>query len=336
MRMCDSDQTVIKMTIAVIGLGSMGKRRIRLMKAMRLPVELIGVDSVAERCSGVKEQFGIDCFSSLEEAERNNKIDCAFLCTSPLAHADLIRLCLIHGYHVFTEINLVSDRYSENITLAHEKGLTLFLSSTPIYRDEMRKIMELLSDNGKNVNYIYHVGQYLPDWHPWEKFKDFFVGDSRTNGCREIFAIELPWMTKAFGDIKNVSVVSSRLTSLEIDYRDSYLVQINHENGNSGLMAVDVVCRKPVRKLEVYNEDLYIEWEGTPRSLKTMNLISGEMEVIPAGEYHNEPGYSEFVNECAYINEIKEFFDILEGKTPQYTMADDEKILKIIDTIENA
>ena len=101
------------------------------------------------------------------------------------------------------------------------------------------------------------------------------------------------------------------------------------------MMAVDVVCRKPVRKLEIYNEDLYIEWEGTPQSLKVKNINSGEMEAISVGEYQNEPGYSEFVNECAYINEIKEFFEVVQGKSPQYTMSDDEEILKIIDTIEN-
>lgn len=305
------------------------------MKAMCLPVTIVGVDSMLERCDAAERQFGIQCFATLDEAEQNVKINCAFICTSPLAHANLIQLCLTHGYHVFTEINLVSDKYRENIELANRNGLMLFMSSTPVYRDEMRKITELLSDNGKKVNYIYHVGQYLPDWHPWEQFKNFFVGNSRTNGCRELFAIELPWMTKAFGNIKSVSAVSNRLTSLEIDYCDSYHVQIAHENGNCGMMAVDVVCRKPVRKLEIYNEDLYIEWEGTPRSLKVKNTSSGEMETIPVGEYQNEPGYSEFVNECAYINEIKEFFEVVQGKTPQYTMSDDEEILKIIDTIES-
>ena len=35
------------------------------------------------------------------------------------------------------------------------------------------------------------LGQYLPDWHPWESYKSFFVSNKKTNGCRELFAIEL-------------------------------------------------------------------------------------------------------------------------------------------------
>lgn len=324
------------MTVVVIGLGSMGKRRIRLMKAMKLPVDIIGIDNKRDRCHAVKSEFDIECYSSLEEAEEHKTIECAFICTSPLAHGNLIRLCLEHGYHIFTEINLVSDQYDENITLAQEKGLTIFLSSTPIYRDEMRKITEAVKASHSNVSYIYHVGQYLPDWHPWEQYQDFFVGNSRTNGCREIFAIELPWMTKAFGEIENVHVLSYKLTGLDIHYKDTYLVQLSHANGNKGIFAVDVVCRKPVRRLEVYNEDLYIEWEGTPQTLKRQNMETHCMENMECGTYYNELGYSEFVNECAYMNEIKEFFEVVQGKKPEYTMEMDEQILRMIDKIEQA
>lgn len=312
----------------------MGKRRIRLMKAMKLPVDIIGVDSRLERCEETMSQFLVECYTSIEEAEKRRRIDCAFICTSPLVHAELIRRCLSDGFHVFTEINLVSDQYDENILLAQEKGVTLFLSSTPIYRDEIKEIAKRVKMSRQTVAYSYHVGQYLPDWHPWEQYKDFFVGNRRTNGCREIFAIELPWMVKAFGAIKNIHVVSRRLTALDINFQDTYFVQILHTNGNIGMFGVDVVCRKPVRKLEVYNEEMYIEWEGTPQTLKIQNLDTGKMENIDCGTYYHESGYSEFVNECAYINEIREFFEVLAGKQPEYTMEMDAGILGIIDRIE--
>lgn len=325
---------VMMMTVIVIGLGSMGKRRIRLMRSMKLPVDIVGIDSRQERCEEAKAQFGVDCYTSIEEAEKQWRIDCAFICTSPLAHAELIHLCLSHGFHVFTEINLVSDKYDENILLAKERGLTLFLSSTPIYRDEMKEITKRVKMSKQTVAYSYHVGQYLPDWHPWEQYKDFFVGNRRTNGCREIFAIELPWIVKAFGEIGDIHVVSGRLTNLDINYQDAYFVQVIHANGNIGMLCVDVVCRKPVRKLEVYNEEMYIEWEGTPQTLKMQNLATGKMENIDCGNYFNENGYNEFVNECAYINEIQEFFEVLTGKQPEYTMEMDARILSIIDQIE--
>lgn len=322
------------MTIIVIGLGSMGKRRMRLMKAMNLPVDIVGVDSNVDRCNAAMVEFGVECDITIERVADRKHIDCAFICTAPLSHAGIIKECLERGWHVFTEINLVLDQYDRNIALAQDKGLVLFISSTPIYRDEMKKIAEEIKGSKHPVSYLYHVGQYLPDWHPWEQYKDFFVGNDRTNGCREIFAIELPWMMKAFGEIQDVNVLSNRLTGLDINYQDTYLVQIIHTNGNKGMFAVDVVCRRPVRKLEVYNEELYIEWEGTPQTLKKQNLLTHHLERIDCGNYYNEEGYNEFVNECAYMNEIREFFAVIEGKIPEYTMEMDAKTLHLINQIE--
>ena len=45
------------MNIIVIGLGSMGKRRIRLMKKMKLPVDIVGIDSNQDRCNDVKNNL---------------------------------------------------------------------------------------------------------------------------------------------------------------------------------------------------------------------------------------------------------------------------------------
>lgn len=323
------------MQILVIGLGSMGKRRIRLIKALNPEYAIIGVDSNTDRAGKVAEEYHIPCVPGIESVAAE-EITCAFVCTSPLSHADIITECLQKGWHVFTEINLVSDAYERNQQLAQERGLTLFLSSTPVYRAEMRKIQEKLQQNGKPVSYLYHVGQYLPDWHPWENFSQFFVGDKRTNGCREILAIELPWMVKAFGPIVSVQTISGRLTDLHIDYNDHYLIQIQHENGTHGSFVVDVVCRQAVRHLEIFNEELYLEWKGTPDSLVWKNIAANKMEKLAAEDaYAREAGYSAFVNEYAYMNELNAFFDLLQnGKKMEYTFEEDAEILKWVDRIE--
>lgn len=141
-------------------------------------------------------------------------------------------------------------------------------------------------------------------------------------------------MVKAFGKIQSVNVLSNRLTRLDISFPDTYLVQITHANGNQGMFAVDVVCRKPVRKLEVFNEKLYLEWEGTPQSLKKQDMETKKLINVECGRYYNGAGYNELINEYAYVNEIKEFFEVLKGKQPEYTMEMDAHILRIIDQIE--
>ena len=64
--------------------------------------------------------------------------------------------------------------YDENIALAKAKDKILFLSSTFLYRKENQSIIEKVHEAQCPLNYIYHVGQYLPDWHPWESYNNYF------------------------------------------------------------------------------------------------------------------------------------------------------------------
>lgn len=322
------------MNILVIGLGSMGKRRIRLIKELYPEFVIYGVDGRQDRCDEVKELFNIECAKSIEDAANSFSIDSAFVCTSPLSHSSIITECLKNKWNVFTELNLVSDGYNENIELAKRNGCVLFLSSTFFYREEIKYIKEHVYPN-KKWNYIYHIGQYLPDWHPWENYKDFFIGDKRTNGCREIMAIELPWITKTFGNVKAVHVLADKMTGLKIDYNDNYLIQIEHENGNKGTLIVDVVSPVAVRRLEVYTENQYMQWSGTPESLYEYDQADDQLKsvILSEKEEHKE-GYRAFVVENAYKNEIQEFMDVVtKGKEQVYGFEEDLKALKLIDQI---
>ncbi len=325
------------MKIIVIGLGSMGKRRLRLLSE-RSDVTLFGIDSQEYRCEEVREKFGITCFKSITEAIEVESIDAAVISTSPLSHAAIIKECLTHNLHVFTEINLVQDGYEENMALAKENDLVLFLSSTFLYRKETQKIIEMVQNAKCPLNYIYHVGQYLPDWHPWESYNNYFIGNPRTNGCREIMAIDLPWIVSAFGPIKGVSVIKSKNTELNITYNDNYLITIEHENGHKGVFAADVVARKSGRSIEIYGEQLHLSWSGTADSLKVFNIEERRDEVVSFDDASEHvEGYAAFVTENPYREELSSFLKQITDRnyTPAWNFEKDKTILDIIDQIES-
>lgn len=324
------------MEVLVIGLGSMGKRRIRLLREFEQVDNIIGIDKRIDRRDEVEDKFGCKTYDNMENACRENqRIQCVFVCTAPLSHNTLISEALTRGFHVFTELNLVSDGYKENMALARKKGVTLFLSSTHFYREEIRFIHNNVKDK-ENLNYIYHIGQYLPDWHPWESFGDFFVGDRKTNGCREIMAIEFPWLVAAFGEIKNFYVASGNMSKLRIPYKDHYMMQLEHDRKNKGALIVDIVSPKAVRNLEIYGENVYYCWDGSPAGLKYFDKTERNTKSMSLyTKVRQLDDYSSFVVENAYLNEIQEFFDVLEGKIkPLYGFREDLEVLNYIDQIE--
>lgn len=323
------------MKFVVVGCGSMGRRRIRLLKKISSDFQMVAVDSNKDRQNKVREEFEIETYDSLEHVFDSFNPDCAVISTSPLSHSALIESCLKHDCHVFTELNLVPDNYKNNMELAEQKNRVLFLSSTFLYRDEICYIQNRIKDNNSPVNYTYHVGQYLPDWHPWENYRDFFVGNKRTNGCREIFAIELPWLIKTFGEIDSFNVTSSRMSSLQIDFDDNYLLLITHKNGTKGLIACDVVSRKPVRNLEVFGENLYLKWDGSPDGLFSYDILDKkDCKIALYDNVDRKDNYAAFVIENAYQNELESFIAECNGvKKAKYTFEDDLNTLSIIDRI---
>lgn len=334
------------MNIIVIGLGSMGKRRIRLLKGYikdnhsdvgQEEWNICGVDSQVDRCVEAQTFYGISTATDLEQKLMDGMFDVAFICTSPLSHASIISKCLTAGLHVFTEINLVADDYDNNIKLAKDKERILYLSSTPMHRREMKFIKKWVESKQNKLTYRYNIGQYLPEWHPWETYNDFFVSDKRTNGCRELFAIELPWIIDTFGEIIDFKSQHSKLTTLNFDYDDSYQVMITHSSGVMGVIMVDVVTPKAGRRMEVFGENSYLIWGGTPDSLCEMDVATKKLrKVILYDEYEHQNEYESFVVEDAYLEEIMNFVSCVEEKKePHYTFGKDIHVLKIIDGIES-
>lgn len=324
------------MVVLVIGLGSMGRRRIRLIRNNFPQHIILGVDLQQERRRLCEETFNIQTYSSISEAIKETTPEVAFVCASPISHSKIITECLKNGLNVFTEINLVNDSYNENIEIAKKSGKVLFLSSTFLYRKEINYIIERTKNYTGNLLYSYHVGQYLPDWHPWENYKDFFLSDKRTNGCREILAIELPWIIRNFGKVADIKVQRNKISKLDIDYPDSYVITLLHENGHLGVLIVDLIAREALKELSIIGENIYIKWSGKPDSLQIYDTERKTWEKVELySNIDKTDDYNANIIENAYLEEICSFFNEIKYRTGSvYSFQDDIYTLDLIDRIE--
>lgn len=324
------------MNTIVIGLGSMGRRRIRLLQKYDSTIRIIGVDSQEQRRVQATNELSIETCESMETVSKICKCEVAFICTSPLSHAELINQCLLNEMHVFTEINLVTEGYQKNIQTAKEKGKILFLSSTPMYRREMQWIKEQVYMQSMPVSYQYHVGNYLPDWHPWESYKNFFVCDSRTGGCREFMAIEFPWLIDTFGEVEKFNTIAAKTTSLNLEYDDTRQILLKHKNGNIGNIQIDVSSRKAERDFKCVGENIYVTWGGTPESLYAFDIEQkNDKKIMLYEQSEHLSNYNKTIIEDAYYDEIVNFMDAIhKGSNTKYSFERDAEILHLIDRIE--
>ena len=322
------------MKALVIGYGSMGRRRIRILSGIMSDVDFVCVDSNPSRIEQI-QRAGLRPYERLEDA-LEERPDIAFVCTPPGDHAELILRLLEHGIHVFTELNLADTQYDLIIDQARKAGSVIFMSGTMLYDKRIAAIDAAVRKQTKPLTYLYHVGQYLPDWHPWERYQDFFASRRDTSGVRELYAVQLPWIINAFGPIDSVKAVSRKCSSLDIDYPDSVIAVFEHNGGTIGVFTVDVLSRKATTRLEVLGEDMHIIWDGHNDDLRAFDVKTNCMRPILAYEStEHRDEYSDNIIEDRYRDEIQDFLDVVyRGAEPRYSLRQDQYVLKIIDTIE--
>lgn len=325
------------MKVLIVGLGSMGKRRARLLKGIMPRAEIYGVD-MAEGRRAEAESLGLvnKAYAGIGAAAAAAHPDAALVSTAPLTHAAIIGQLLDLGLPVFTELNLVDDGYTENLAKAKARGVPLFLSSTMLYRRETQYIKQQVQAFAGPVHYIYHIGQYLPDWHPWENYQNFFVGDARTNGVREIFGIDLPWLLDAFGPVTGLTVQKDHISKLKILYSDCVTLLLRHGNGAQGVLAADVVSPQAVRSFECFGEGLHVFWEGNPKAL--YRFENGERRAVDTyTDFTHDARYSDNIVENAYVDELTNFFGVLAGReSPRWSFEQDRAAIALMDKIAAA
>lgn len=295
-----------------LGLGSMGKRRIRNLHKNGYK-NIIGFDVQPERMKEVKEKYGITTVDKINTLSPND-FDVVIISTSPEAHGDYIRFAIANKKHFFVEHPTNDDGYQE-IFQNQDSGLVMVPSATFRFYRPVKMLKKILEENkiGRILAFQYHMGQYLPDWHPWEDYRDVYFSKKETSACREMLPFELIWLnwlmdskvSKIQGDIH-------KLSDLDMEAEDTILANVTYENGVMGNLLIDVISRKPFRTLRILGSEGVLEWEKLENTIKIYDSKTKNSQVILVPKGHTEPGYINEENQ--YDDEIKAFVDTILGK----------------------
>lgn len=324
------------MKFLVIGLGSMGKRRIRNLIALGKKDNVAGFDFRKDRLKEASK-YDITLFDDFEKAMEEYKPDVFVISTPPNFHMHYAYKAYENDISCFIEASVVeAEKIMQLAQDIKGKNIVMAPSCTMRYYPAPMKIKELVDNGtiGKILNYNYQTGQYLPDWHPWENIEEFYVSNPHTGGCREIVPFELTWINDIFGDSKPLSCVRRKLTNINADIEDIYHCLLEYPNGVIGNLCVEVISRpRATRNIRILGSSGEITYDGDTNTLKYINLDMQEWEVINFDSGTIESGY---INpEEPYINEVRAFISAVEGKS-EYpnSLEDDYKILQTLYKLE--
>jgi predicted dehydrogenase len=328
----------ISLKVLIIGLGSMGKRRIRNLHAIGV-AEVAGFDPRADRRAEAVEKYAVTVYSDFALAMEVFEPDALVISTPPEQHMAYAWASFERGISCFIEASVVD---AEKILELHHRveGMPILIapSCTMRYYPGPKKIKELIVAGtiGKPLNINYQTGQYLPDWHPWESIADFYVSKRTTGGCREIVPFELTWLNDIFGEPEPLACVKAKLTDMNADIDDIYYCLLRYPAGVLANITVDVISRPhATRELRILGSEGEIVFSADENCVRYANASSADWQRFDLGTGVVETGY---INpEEPYIEEMRLFTTALiqhDKSIYPNTLLDDCRVLQVLNRLE--
>ena len=327
------------MKAVVIGLGSMGKRRVRCLQSLGVS-EIVGVDSREDRRQEAETRYGIRTESNFKNVLDSFEPSIAIISLPPKLHVSAMRECTNNGIPFFVEASVVDDGLEELIQLVDRKAILAAPSTTLYFHPAIQEIFRIVRSGilGKISNIMLHSGQFLPDWHTYEAVADYYVSDPETGGAREIVPFEMTWFTELFGFPRRVAGQHRKTIEISgaLNIDDTYNCLLDY-GSFLATITVDVVSRHATRRLLVNGDKGQLVWSWDDMAINVYDAESASWSVVDYKMGEAEEGYNPNIGENMYIDEISAFMSAVQGSGAfPNSLQKDHRVLKLLYALERS
>lgn len=294
--------------IIVVGCGSIGKRHLGNLKALGVE-NLVAVDTRKDRLQEVTERIGSEilCSDNLSE-QLKSKCDGVVVCVPTSIHLDVAKEAIKSGASVLIEkpLSNTSEGVPELLSLAKESSLVVAVGYTYRFWPALQKIKYFLEND--QIGQIYSANiifsEYLPDWHPWEDYRSWFMAKKELGGgalLDESHAIDI--MRWLFGEARTIYGVNGTFSKLEIDSDDLAEIIVRFHSGVIGSIHMDIYGRHHRKELSIQGELGNIYWDFYKNTVALYQANLEKWEVIQFEDDRND----------MFLNEVRHWLNAIQG-----------------------
>jgi predicted dehydrogenase len=225
------------MKILMIGLGGIGQRHTRNLRELlgdsaefiayrvRRQTHVVTPAMGADASRNVENEYSIRVFSSLDEALAE-KPEIAFVCNPSSLHIPVALACIRAGCDIFVEKPLSDsiDGTEELILAAAGQKRIAMVGYQLRFHPCLRKLAETVKSGvlGNLLAVRATVGEYLPNWHPYEDYRQMYAARADLGGGVVLSQIhEFDYLYSLFGLPSRIYAIGGHWSDLEIDVEDT-------------------------------------------------------------------------------------------------------------------
>jgi predicted dehydrogenase len=311
--------------LLVVGCGSIGKRH--LANLGTIPgVELMACDINPERAQEVGQELGVETFNDFTPAMQR-KPEAVLVCTPTSQHMDYALAAVRGGCHVFIEkpLSHTMEGVPELVSAVNEKRLVTLIGCNFRFHWGLRLVRKMVAEGkiGKLLFARAEFGQYLPDWHPWEDYRQGYSAQKSLGGGIVLDSIhEIDYLYWLLGDVGEVYCLSDKISDLEIDVEDIAEITLRFKSGTIAQVHVDYLQRAYNRCCKLVGTGGVITWSFQDNTVGWYSAEAGEWQT-----FRESPSYD--TNEM-YVEEMKHFVRCLSGEeSPEVGVSEGRRLLEI-------
>ncbi len=277
--------------ILIKGLGSIGRRHCENLMVLGF-TDMVLVSSQSKLPSSWPK---FPVYSSVKDACAQHAFSHGIICSPTAYHLEDLNAMLNHEIaHIYLEkpVSHTSEGLEDLLNLASRKS-DVKVGFDLHFDPGMNKVKDLLIQ--KTIGRIYSanafVGQYLPDWRPYEDHRQGMSASIEKGGGVMLDLVhEFDYLCWLLGTPRKVAAIYQRNPELEIETEDVADVLISFENGITGTIHLDYHQKSLIRNTIITGEKGSILWDLSAKKVE-IQYKTGERKEFDFNQFDRNDRY---------------------------------------------
>jgi len=268
------------------------------------------------------------------------KPDAVIISNPTSLHMDVAIPAAEAGCHILLEKPISDDlsHVDELRKAAAKSGARILVGFQFRYHPTLNKARELIQEGalGKVLSFHSHWGEYLPNWHSWEDYRESYAARADLGGgVIGTLTHPIDYIRYLLGDVDEVRSFAGHVSPLEVSgVEDVGEISIKLKSGAIGGIHVNYFQRPPVHRLEIVGTKGTIRWDNADGVLHLDSMPDefGTWTENPTKSIHkNYLLPKNFERNYLFVKQMEHFIDVAEGEAePICTLEDGVRAVELV------
>ena len=309
------------MKFLIAGLGSIGRRHFRNLTALG-EKEIILLRSHRSTLPD-DELASYPVETDIHGALKKHKPDAVIVANPTSLHLDMAIPAAQAGCHILLEkpVSDSLDRLEILQQAAQKSGSKILVGFQFRHHPTLNKARDLIQSNalGKVLTAHAHWGEYLPQWHPWEDYRQGYAARADLGGGVIVTLTHpLDYLRHLIGEVELLWSFNGHISPLEIDVEDVAEIGLKFANGVIGGVHLNYVQRPPLHTLEIVGTNGTLRWDNADGILHFFRMPASfgsysDQPPAPVVETFSPP--EGFERNHLFVAQTRHFIEVVRGES---------------------